>query len=263
MKISIFVPFGSHSQEAGLLYLLANFLKQTYPEVTQLRCNGMFAVCDRDVDSSWSRGVTSCFTCIGDQRALSDWSGLPVQEFSAYLTPDHVRATKVWIDSLSAEQLSVAELRGRDISNLCKASFANRYGASGFDAQNKSHEQFLRKVLVSAARTTLATERFYERYAPDMVLVGGGSDFITQSFVAVAKSLQRDVSLCRWDIASRSIHISHPRSEKSLSCELVPEGVLGMRSDPKTWPSELVSIVQGILSFLELGSGQLKLPIQK
>ncbi|MBN8549299.1 MAG: hypothetical protein J0M12_08300 [Deltaproteobacteria bacterium] len=263
MKIPIFVPFGSHSQEAGLIYLLANYLKATYPEVVQLRCNGMFSTCDRDVDSSWTRTMTTCFACIADQRALSDWSGLPVQEFSAYVTPDDTRETKQWATSLDASQLPQAEFRGMPVSEMCRETFANRFGVSEFEPRNKSHEQFLRKLLVSAARAGLAAQRYHSSYSPDLCLVSGGKDYVTQSFVALSQALKRDVAVFRWDVASRAIHITHPRSNKTLSCELVPEGVLGMRSDYKTWPNELLAIVQGILSFLEIAAGQLKLPISK
>lgn len=263
MKISVFVPFGSHSQESGLMYLLANYLKVTYPEVVQLRCNGMFSVCDRDVDESWSRGIRSCFACIADQRALSDWSSLPVQDFSAFLMPDDVRSTKSWIDTVAAENLMQAEYRGLPLFSLCKDSFANRFGAAPFEARNKSHEQFARKMLLSAARTCHAAEQFQNRFAPDLTIVSSGRDFISQSFVTVSRALKRDVSVFRWDVGSRSIHISHPRIDKHIACELVPEGILGMRSDYKTWPAEVLSIVQGILGFLEVGQGQLKLPIGK
>lgn len=263
MKIPIFVPFGSHSQEAGLMYLLANFLKATYPEVVQLRCNGMFSVCDRDVDSSWTRTVSSCFTCIADQKALSDWSGLPVQDFSSFLTPEDIRETKEWATALAAADLTTAEFRGMPVFEICRETFAIRFGASEFESRNKNHEQFLRKLLVSATRACLAAQRYHGSYSPDICLVSGGRDYMTQGFVTFSRAMKRDVAVFRWDVASRAIQITHPRNEKTLSCELVPEGVLGMRSDYKTWPAELVSIVQGILNFLELSGGQLKLPISR
>lgn len=245
------------------MYLLANFLKATYPEVVQLRCNGMFSVCDRDVDASWTRTVSSCFACIADQKALSDWSGLPVQDFSSFVTPDNIRETKHWVTALDAQQLPHAEFRGMRIFDICRETFANRFGAVDFEPRNKNHDQFLRRVLVSAARACLAAERYHSAYAPDLCLVSGGRDFITQGFTTFSRAMQRDVAVFRWDVATRAINISHPRNEKSLSCELVPEGVLGMRSDYKTWPAELLGIVQGILNFLELSGGQLKLPISR
>jgi hypothetical protein len=261
MKIPILVPFGSHSQEAGLIYLVANFLKATYPEVVQLRCNGMFSICDRDVDSSWMRSVSSCFNCIADQKALSDWSGLPVQDFSGFLSPDDVRDTKQWAATLSPEDFATAEYRGLRVFELCRDTFINRFGSAELDPRNKNHEQFVRKLFASAIRACLAAERYHQSYAPDICLVSSGRDYITRSFVAAAGSVKRGVAVFRWDVANRAIHITHPKSDKTLACELVPEGVLAMRSDHKTWPGELISIVQGILSFLDLSSGQLKLPM--
>ncbi len=263
MKIVVVVPFGSHSQESGLLYLLANFLRGTYPEVIQLRCNGMFSVCDRDVDNSWTRGINSCFACMADQRALSDWSGLPVQEFSSYLSPDDIRNSKQWASTLPSTQLDQAEFRGVPVFEICRQSFANRFGTAQYDVNNKSHEQFLRKLLISAVRASLATQRYQQSYAPDISLVGGGADFITASFVNVVRGMKRDVSVFRWDMQTRSIRITHPRTDKTFSCELVPEGVLGMRSDTKTWPRELNGIVQEVLEFLGIAGNQLKLPMNR
>lgn len=263
MKIAVLAPFGSHSQESGLLYLLANYLHGTYPEVVQLRCNGMFSVCDRDIDNSWTRSVSSCFACIADQKALSDWSGLPVQNYSSYLLPEDIRDTKQWLSSVSAADLPRAEFRALPVFEVCRESFANRFGTGEYDSRNKNHEQFLRKLMLSAARASLTAQRYQRQYAPDLSLICGGRDFISSSFVTVSQGMQRDVSVLRWNVGNRSIQITHPRQNDGYSCELVPEGVLGMRSDVKTWPRELNGIVQGILEFLGLSAGQLKLPISR
>lgn len=261
MKISVFVPFGSQSQESGLMYLLANFLKVSFPEVVQLRCNGVFSMCDRDADTSWVRGMQSCFSCMSDQRALSAWSGVPVQDLSSFLLPDDVTESKRWVLSLKDHELIRAEYKGSAVFDVARESFVNRFGTQTPDLANKQHEQYLRRLLLSAVRMSIAAQRYHTKFAPDMSLVAGGRDYLTRAFVNQGRALRRDVSTFRWDINQRAIQISHPRDKKILACELVPEGIRGMRSDTRTWPSELSTIMTEIAHFLGLESDQLALPI--
>lgn len=243
------------------MYLLANYLKVSFPEVVQLRCNGVFSLCDRDADSSWTRGMASCFTCMSDQRALSSWSGVPVQDLSSFILPDDVTETKKWVLSLRDDQLLAAEFRGVSVYEVARESFANRFGSVAPDLANKNHEQYLRRLLLAAVRMSIAANRYHSKFAPDMSLVAGGRDYLTRAFVMQGRALRRDVSTFRWDVNQRAIQIAHPREKKLLSCELVPEGIRGMRSDTRTWPSELTTIMNEIGAFLGLDSSQLSLPI--
>lgn len=261
MKISVFVPFGSQSQESGLIYLLANYLKSFFPEVVQLRCNGAFSLCDRDADSSWTRSISSCFACMYDQRALSSWSGIPVQDLSSFLSPDDISQTKRWALALSPANFQQAAIGSVNVFDLCRESFMNRFGFTDPDPSNKNHEQFLRRVLLATARMVLAARRYHLKYAPDLSLISGGGDFLTRTFQAEAISHKRDVAVFRWEVAQRAIQIHHPRERNILACELVPEGIRGMRSDVKTWPHELVTIMGEIMKFLNLDGEQLRLPI--
>ncbi|MBX7143327.1 MAG: hypothetical protein K1X79_02640 [Oligoflexia bacterium] len=261
MKISVFVPFGSQSQESGLMYLLANYLKAFFPEVVQLRCNGAFSLCDRDADSSWTRNIVSCFTCMNDQRALSSWSGIPVQDLSSFLSPDDISQTKRWALALTPANFQQAALGSTKIFELCRESFMNRFGFTEPDPANKNHEQFLRRLLLATARMVLAARRYHMKFAPDLSLISGGGDFLTRTFQSEARACGRDVALFHWEVAQRAIQIHHPRERKMLACELVPEGIRGMRSDTKTWPHELVTIMAEIMKFLDLEGGQLRLPI--
>lgn len=261
MKISAFVPFGAQSQESGLIYLLANYLKVTFPEVVQLRCNGVFSLCDRDAENSWNRNINSCFQCMADQKSMSDWSALPVQSLSAYLTPEDISETKKMILRMPSKDLKVAIFLDHNLFELCKDSFAERFRQSELDYDNKSHEQFVKKLMLSAARMLLATRHYQQRFAPDLTIVANGSDFLTRCYFEQSRRMQRAVAVFRWELAQRSVQIIRPRDNAILSSELVPENILAMRSDVRTWPFELSGIMSEIAKFLEIDASQIRLPL--
>ncbi len=176
MKIAVFVPFGSQSQESGLIYLLANFLRVNFPEVVQLRCNGAFSLCDRDAESSWTRSIQSCFGCMSDQKALSAWSGMPVQDISTYLKADDVNETKKWVHALRDEELLTATYGEEPVYKIVSESFAHRFGMQP-DLNNKQHGQYLRRLLLAGVRMSLTAKRYHLSFSPDITLVAGGRDY--------------------------------------------------------------------------------------
>ena len=79
MKVAIHLPYGSLSQESGLLTLLARYLHYAEVEVVLLGCNGFVSQCKRDLEFDLNgavggvtdspRGLHSCLACMRDQRA--------------------------------------------------------------------------------------------------------------------------------------------------------------------------------------------------
>lgn len=263
MKIVVFAPYGSLSEESGIIYLLANYLKPIFGEVVQLQCNGVFSMCDRDAEQSWKRSIWTCFRCLSDQKKLRQWSMLDAQDLSTHILPEDIERTKRWVHALDVSELKGASFDGADIFSLCTGSFWNRFGVSEPDLNNKNHEQVLRRFLLAASRAWIASERFHQTAAANMTFVAGGWDFITRAYTRQAKAGGVGVVLFKRDLSARAIQVIHPTNGKILSCECVIEGITNMRSDSKTWPYELVEIIEQILTFLEISDGQLMLPIAK
>jgi len=263
MNIVIFSPFGAGSQETGLLGLLANYLKNIFPQVCALRCNGIFSLCDRDGENGWRRGIQGCFSCMQEQERLSAWAGIRQEDLSLYLEPEEVVATKRWVLGLSAEEIPHSSFQGFVPYGLCVDSLRAYFGVETPDLSNEAHGPPLRRMLISALRMILVSDRFVRANKPNLALVAGGRDFISAAFIERARAGGVDVAEFCWDLASRSIKILHPRSRKEFPCPLVFEDITTMRSDSRTWPWELVRILEDILVFLDLTSSQLALPIAR
>ena len=263
MRVAVFSPFGGFSREAGLVYLLANYLRGIFPEVVQLRCNGTFAVCDRDSEKSWRREISSCLECMRDQEKLASWAGLPIKNFSEYLLPEDVEQTRAWILGLPTTALSEVEVNGLSLSKLCVGTFQNRFGSMEIDWHNKQHEQFIRRIYLGATRVCMALERFNRLFLPSMCFVLGGDDYLSRSFLEVSRLQKLDTILFRLDLGSRGVQITRVLANAQLSCDLLLEDISLMRADFKTWPSELLEIVDQVLNFAGVSDTQLDLPISR
>lgn len=255
MRVLVHVPFASSSQEAGIVFLLANYLRK-HPggevAITQLQCNGVFAMCDRDAERNWKRGIHSCLSCIRDQRSYGQWGELESDQLSKYLTDDDITRTKRWVQRMSAEQLPTAEFDGVELGPLWLGSFSARFGAAQYEPQNKLHEPTARRFSVGAARMLLASRRLLTRHVPDALFIAGGDDFLTRTLSEVAKAQQIPVVRFQWVLAERSVRIYHPHRDEVLACELLVDGLTSTRSDPRTWSGDLLRILDGVVEFLEL-----------
>lgn len=263
MKVAISSPLGSLSEETGLVYLLSNYIRSISSETAQLRCNGAFSVCDRDAESGWRRTIESCVQCMHDQSALALWAGVDSIDLTAFLSPAEVEASRRWMMGLKSSELSDAELWGIKPAALCRWTMKNRFGVELPDVNNRHQEHFLRKVMLSSVRMCAATRRFNDAYSPDYIFVTGGRDFITQSLISESKKQGKNIVLFQWQLEERCVQIVHPKTQAALACELVLTGISSMRSDSKTWPLELISILDDILSFLEMPRVELLFPIAK
>ncbi|MCO6432299.1 MAG: hypothetical protein J5J00_15705 [Deltaproteobacteria bacterium] len=261
MKIALHAPFGSLNLEGGLMYLIANYLRGSGHEVAQLRCNGTFSLCDRDGETSWKRSLDSCLKCSSEQRSLASWGEIAVKDLSSFLTPGEIVDSRRWLLSTPREQLESLSLRGISLYNLCRGSFAARFGTETPDLNNRKHEPMTRRMLLSAARMCLATRRFLNHFSPEVLLVAGGRDYITRSLLVQAEMQKREYVLFSMDSSQRSINIHHPREDKTLACHLLLTDVTMMRADIKTWPPEVVSEIESVLGFLHIFQAQMSLPL--
>lgn len=256
MKIALFSPYGALSQETGLLYVLGNYARRFSPDIVQVRCNGIFSMCDRDAERGWTRSMSTCFRCIGEQRDLARWSGAGVAELSRYLTPLDIESTKRWIVGVPTEQLPWASFDGQNFYALALGSWQNRFDVSRPDLANPLHEQTLRRFMLSASRAYRAAGAFLEQESPNVTFVAGGEDFLSRAFVAQARALKFDAVVCAWDVARRAVMVSHPRREETVPCGLLLDGLVDMRSDAATWSPDLIRILDELLAFLDITEPQ-------
>lgn len=260
-NIGIFTPYGPFGQESGLLYLLASHLAQQSHEIVQLRCNGVFATCERDSETNWRRDFSQCFQCIADQQHLQRWSGIRYLDLSQYVTPELVEQSRRVLNSLTSKQLGCAVYDGLDISALARPAFQRRLGNVEYDADNKRHEQVLRTLIGTTIRMYAAGNIYLEQVGPDYLLLPRSSDILTSTLASSALKYKTELVTFRWDVNARAVIIKREQSGKEMMSELVLDGVANMRADRSTWPPELIKVLDEIAGFLELQEPQLSLPI--
>ncbi len=261
MSIVILSPYGLASEETGLLSILSAYLQQGPYQVSQLFCNGLFSLCDRDGDHGWRRGLRTCFGCIREQKSVADWSGVACEELSGFLSPEDIQESKSWALTLRDKNLESAEFKGVGVFDLCRGSFQYRYGSEVPDVNNVRQIETLRRLMVSSVRMLLASQAYLKQRRPASAFIAGGNDFITASFGSAASTAGCEVVPFRWDLTGRSVRISHPKSEKEYECPLVFEDVTSLRRDARTWPRELLRVLDEILLFLEVTKSQIELPL--
>lgn len=263
MKVVMNSPMGSFAQETGLLFLLAHYMRAASTDMINLRCNGVFSLCDRDAEINWRRDVDSCIKCMQEQSTLSQWSGIETADLSPYLSSEDVERTKRWLLAVPTSELTTVSYEQIIPFELCKHLFIARFGIEKPVETNKQHEQFLRRAILSVSRTCIAMRRFLFATKPNLVFVGGARDFISQSLYQESLRMGFDAVLFRWSMENRAIRIHHPKTDKILSCDLVMSGVTQMRGDARTWPLEVVSTLDDILNFMGIPRSELLFPAAK
>ena len=261
MSIVVFSPYGLASEETGVLALLSNFLQQSNFSISALQCNGAFSLCDRDGENGWRRGVRSCFSCLYEQRSVARWAGIATQEVATFITPDDVTATKRWSLGITPQSFSHITFEAEAVFPLVKQSFFSRFGVDHPDASSEEHLETLRRLMISSARMQLGAKKFFLSHETHLALVAGGGDYLSSSFITAARDAGVGVAQFRWDILTRSVQVSHPAAERAYSCPLVFEDVTTMRADSRTWPGEIVRIIDELMVFLGVSAAPMELPI--
>lgn len=263
MKTVILTPFGSASQEVGLIYLLVNYLSQIHKDIAQLRCNGIFSLCERDCLTNWQRSFAACSDCLAEQIKLAEWSSVEAVELSQFLSAEDAMISKRWLSTLSSSGLERSRFKGTSIYQLCVESLAKRLGVDEPVLNNKMHEVIIRRLMLSALRMLLATKRFNNTFRPDLCLVAGGDDVVTRSFVEQSQQQKKEVVVFSWDMSGHSITITQLRTGRTCSCDLVLEGIAEVRKDFRSWPPEFLEKIDQVLAFLGISASQLTLPLAR
>lgn len=261
MSITLVTPLSSASPESGLMYLLGAYANSVGIEVTQVRCNGVLPVCDRDEEIGWERSITSCLHCAASQRPYAQWGGIASKDLSESVSPKDLLTLSRTLEVLPAEDLEKFEFNGRVLSSLVSASRDNWAQSTGkmTEAMPLSMQK---RWLLSSGLMLGAARSYLLRYRPVSLVVARGDDVISSSWIAAAEDLPRSVVQCAWDGAERAVKIA-VRGTKSdtILCSLVIENLLSMRNDVKTWPKEVTRTLDELLSFIGISSEQLSLPI--
>ncbi len=259
MRIAILSPYGAMTAEAGLVQLLANCFRDGSGGFTQLLCNGVFSLCDKDEESGWNRSLITCSACMGEQRSLAEWSGIKTLELSKYMNAEDTLETKLWVAGIKPEDLSRAEFRGHQIFSIIANSFSRKFGTENFEFSNKKQEPTVRRFLLAASRMICATNIFHATWKPDLCIVANGQDYITKSFVDTTRNLGNKVSVVKFELSSRSLSISHPERSATTSSDIVIGEFDQLPNSIAQWPQNIREQVERVGEYIGLSNAQLPL----
>ncbi len=249
MTIFVLAPYGSMSPEVGVIYLLALYLRNKGNNVEQLRCNGLLTLCDRDGESNWRRSLDNCFSCIHEQRALQNWGGIASRDLSRLLPLADMTEISQWSSLTNLQEEQGFVFQQTDLNEGVNYSFRQRFAGADFDLKNKQHERFMRGLLAGAAKMLVAGSRLLKEGSPKALLVAEQDSFLVRGFISdpAWNSIPKLSFLA--DVSRRAVRITQLGSDLCFDCPMIMEDIVSQRNDPKTWPKELVAILEGACSY--------------
>ncbi len=250
MKLALFAPFGLLHREAGLMFLLANYLHRNGSEVVQLRCDGAQRACARDSATGGVRTPFSCSPCMAEQAELAQWAGVKARPLSSCLVPEDVAQTRAWLAGIGSDALFRAEFRGESLWDQCQAQFLERWQLQGGQEISSEQETNLRDLFAAHVQVRVGTERFLAAVKPTLHFVAGGGENASRAYLLEARKFGGDVAVFTHDDESGSTSVRGSSSQGIYETSLVLDGIASMRSDPRTWAPEVNAIVHELLSFL-------------
>jgi|694.fasta_scaffold08705_15 hypothetical protein len=250
MKLAVFAPFGLMSREAGVMYLLANYLHKNGAEVMQLRCDGAQRACARDAVTPGFRTPFACAPCMSEQSALAQWAGVKSRSLSTLLGPEDVTQSRMWLAGLASDELFRAEFRGESLWQCCQEQFLSRWGLQGGQEISAEQEANLRDLFVAHIQVRVAAERFLSAVKPTLHFVAGGNEGASCAYLLEAKRAGGEVAVFGYDAETDSISVRSSGAQTVYQTSLILEGITSMRNEPRTWAPEVTAIVHEMLSFL-------------
>lgn len=259
MRILLFAPYGLLTEETKVLTVYAWHLRKTFHQVNQLLCNGIFSLCDRDIEFGWSRNLRSCIRCIGDQKKISTLLQGESIEFSKYITPEDMQLTQCWITALAKNQLEKAEYLEIPLYNLVMGTIRHKYGMLSFSELVDKDESFIRRVYLVSARCISAAQSLVRQNQYDMALIAGGDDVISKSFMTALQKVGIQTAAFRWDLGMRAVIISHSQNETRWKCDIHCEFDEQDQLDSLGMSKEEIEHLSEISEFLGISTGQMVL----
>lgn len=250
MKVAVFNPYGDSSPESALMYVLARAHRSSHL-FEQLRCNGAFSTCERDAASGWRRAIGSCSTCTLEQRKRGEWGSCETKEISVWVQPLEIERIQSWVRSQPVAELVRAEFEGLPIASLLEGHLKLRFGDAG-TLDLVRHEALLRRLVRDGLVMVLAATRYLTTSSPDLVLVAGSRDFMGRALLFAARESRIRCALFQWRPETASTDVVDLEGGSVLCCNFKLGDLASLRTNLRSWPTELLQTVQSLTDFLSL-----------
>ncbi len=252
MTITFFSPYGPLNKESGFMYMIARYIGASYGDVCQLKCNGLFTMCNRDCMVSLKRNFLTCGSCMASQDALSSWACIAKDDLSKYLYAKDLKYIKQELLLVPDNELTNVFYEDLNIYNLCKDSFSDFLGESTPDINNKKNLQLIKKIMLSSIKAIQAIKIYYDTINPKLFFISSGNDFITKSFLEFLKITHKNSIVVSWNNDTNMFHIVNLNSGECKRYEIYIENIVCFRNDYTTWPEEFLNMLNDITDFIKL-----------
>ncbi|MCB0334670.1 MAG: hypothetical protein KDD62_00150 [Bdellovibrionales bacterium] len=252
MSVCFFAPYSSLSSEATTLYALANYLETAGVPVTNVRCNGCLATCAKDIETNWSRTISTCQTCMHEQNQITQWGEFACDDLSPFVDPELVLKVREILCACDDKQLRGFEYMGLPLFEIVASVFESRFGSRDFSVSHPHQVAFLRRLYGSVLRMHVAWDAYLFAKEPELLLTTCSNDFFVMSALLAASQLQVSAFALSFDELEQAVVFSEVASGKKTTIPVFFSDIYSVRPDVNTWPAELVSSIAGVAEFIGL-----------
>lgn len=253
MDITFFSPYGTLSKESGFMYMLARYVGLFYEDIYELKCNGLFTICNRDYLVGEKRNFLSCAKCMACQDALSSWAGIKNVELSKYLKAEVLRYIKKEFLLVPDNELQNVFYEDLNIYDLCKDSFVNFFDSENPSIENKKNLQLTKKIMLSAIKIIEAIKTYYINEKPSMFFISSSKDFLTTCAYEYLKLTGKKYILVDWSEEKNTFSITNSSKQEVKQYEIYIDSIVHYRNDCATWPEEFINMLYDVANFVDLG----------
>lgn len=252
MAITFFSPYGTLIKESGFMYMFARYINAFCGDVYQLKCNGLFTICNRDCLVKDKRNFLTCGNCIACQNELATWACIDSHEISKCLRADILRYIKKEFLLVPDDELNNVYYEDLNIYELCKGSFVSFLGSESPDITNKRTLQLVKKIMLSSIKTVEAIKTYYANFNPHLFFIASSNDFLTNSVLGYLRSTNRKFVEIEWNDEKNVFSIISSNKQELKQYEIFIDSIVHFRNDFTTWPEEFINMLNDVAEFVEL-----------
>ncbi len=182
-----------HWPYAPVDYSLAMALRARGHKVAMVACGGLAAYCEQQTSIVQRQSCQSCIARVTKQFERFKLPYYMVRD--NYSSDDIAYANKIGSEKTVGELLKL-NVKGVPVGKYARLNLFQYYHGYPFEITGDKEEVF-RQIIKSGTLLTLAKERIFNHYSPDMVITVNGKFMQWAPFVDLAK--QKDISFVTYE----------------------------------------------------------------
>jgi hypothetical protein len=180
---------------------------------------------------------------------FSQWSGALLEQLSKYIPSSDIERTKRWMTTLETADLEHAVFDGISPFDWCIELFQKRFQQRQFNPENKQHEVFMRRYMLSVIRTRLGVRRFLFSHKPETIFVIDTQEIFSRAVIESAQDIGLNLIKIKMNRDERSIQVECWESRETLMIDVLIQDFSQVRTDIEKWPEELKDQLRSLAVF--------------